>query len=711
MLMRHPHPELQFTHAIPFGAILQEGGVQFVVFSRTATAMRLLLYDRVEDREPSDVIEFDSETDRWGDVWSIYVPGIGAGQLYHFQTDGPRIPEQGQWFDGAARLIDPYAKALAGDFLPSPDGTIRPPKCVVVNDYFDWEGDRHLRREYSETIIYELHVRGFTRHASSGVSEPGTYLGLIDKIPYLKSLGVTAVELMPVHEFPIRDCWGHAPSRPNYWGYDPLAFFSPHRGYAVSEAPGAQVREFKEMVKALHQAGIEVILDVVFNHTCEGNEQGPVLSFKGLENRVYYMLTNGGGGYANYSGCGNTINGNHPIVREMIFHCLRHWVHNYHIDGFRFDLASILSRDRSGALTPNPPLVEAIAEDPLLADTKIIAEAWDAAGAYQVGSFGGFRWGDHTANRHWAEWNGRYRDDVRRFWRGDARTLGAFVTRLSGSSDLYELAGRPPYCSINFITSHDGFTLNDLTTYKEKHNEANGEGNRDGENNNYSDNYGVEGPTRRKVVNELRSRQIRNMLATLMLSQGVPMLVAGDESRRTQRGNNNAYCQDNDVSWLDWRLVDEHGDLVRFYRALAHFRRAQPTLRREKFLTGRPSRDGGLPDVSWFSALGTAVDWHGDDSALIALLSAPGPDEDPKGAGRDVLLFINATPHPREFIMPPVAKGTAWRLFVDTAARPPHDVFPDRDGPPPPESQRLVLTYRSLTCYVAEPRGGIHRSA
>ncbi len=705
MLMRHPHPELQFTHLIPFGALLQERGVQFVVFSRTATAMRLLLYDRVEDRDPAEVVEFDPETDRWGDVWSIFVPGIGAGQLYHFQADGPRDPEHGHWFDGKARLIDPYAKALAGDFQPGRDGVIRPPKCVVIDDYFDWEGDRHLKHDFSETIIYETHVRGFTRHKSSQTEHPGTYLGIIDKIPYLKSLGVTAVELMPVHEFPIHDIWGHMPARPNYWGYDPLAFFSPHRGYAVSKVPGAQVREFKQMVKALHQAGIEVILDVVFNHTCEGNELGPVLSFKGLENRVYYMLGNGGSHYSNYSGCGNTINGNHPIVREMIFHCLRHWVHNYHIDGFRFDLASILSRDRSGALTPNPPLVEAIAEDPLLADTKIIAEAWDAAGAYQVGSFGNFRWGDLTADRHWAEWNGRYRDDVRRFWRGDAKMLGAFVTRLSGSSDLYEHAGRPPYCSINFITSHDGFTLNDLVTYKEKHNEANGEGNRDGDNNNYSDNYGVEGPTRRKVVSELRSRQIRNLLATLMLSQGVPMVVSGDEARRTQRGNNNAYCQDNELSWFDWHLIEENADLVRFFSALSHFRRQQPTLRRKTFLTGRPQSEGGLPDVSWYSALGTAVDWHGDDAALIALLSAPGPAEDPEGLGRDVVLFINATGAPREFIMPPVAKGTDWRLFLDTAAHPPHDVYPDLDGPPPPESQRLVLTYRSLCCYVAAKEG------
>src|SRR5687767_3165574 len=523
MLMRHVHPTLQFTHMLPYGAILHENGVQFVVFSRSAKAMRLLLYERAEDPEPEEIIEYSPQNDRWGDIWSVFVPGVGPGQLYHFQADGPHDPEHGQCFDGKARLIDPYAKALAGNFLPSPDGIIRPPKCVVVDDGFDWEGDRHLRHSISETVIYETHVRGFTKDKSSRVKHGGTYLGLIEKIPYLKSLGVTAVELMPVHEFPLNGLYGQPLANPNYWGYDPMAFFAPHRGYAVGKEPGAQVTEFKRMVKALHAAGIEVILDVVFNHTCEGNEIGPVLSFKGLENKVYYMLGNGGSYYMNFSGCGNTINGNHPVCREMIFHCLRHWVHNYHVDGFRFDLASILSRDRQGQLVPNPPLIEAIAEDPLLADTKIIAEAWDAAGAYQVGSFHQLRW---------AEWNGRYRDDVRRFWRGDVGMIGPFVTRLAGSSDLYEAGGRPPHCSINFLTSHDGFTLNDMVSYRDKHNEANGEGNRDGDNNNHSDNYGFEGPSHRKQLDKLRTRQIKNMFTTLLLSQGVPMFVAGDECRR-----------------------------------------------------------------------------------------------------------------------------------------------------------------------------------
>ncbi|MCA9154687.1 MAG: glycogen debranching protein GlgX [Planctomycetales bacterium] len=691
MLMRHPHPELQISHVLPYGAVLHERGVQFVVFSRSATAMRLLLYNRVEDREPADIIEFNRETDRWGDMWSIFVPGVSAGQLYHFQADGPYDPQHGQLFDSSARLIDPYSMALAGTFQTSDDGVIRPPKSVVIDDYFNWEGDRHLRHDLSETVIYEMHVRGFTQSPSSHARFPGSYLGIIEKIPYLKSLGVTAVELMPVHEFPIMDIWGRKPERPNYWGYDPMAFFAPHRGYAHDTKPGSQVVEFKQMVKALHQAGIEVYLDVVFNHTCEGNERGPVLSFKGLENRVYYMLNNGGAYFSNYSGCGNTVNGNHPVVREMIFHCLRHWAHNYHIDGFRFDLASILGRDQSGNLMPNPPLVEQIAEDPLLADTKIIAEAWDAAGAYQVGSFG---------NHRWAEWNGRYRDDVRRFWRGDVGTMGALATRLAGSSDLYQHSGRSPSCSINFITSHDGFTMNDLVTYKDKHNDANGEGNRDGDNCNHSDNYGVEGPTRRRQVERLRIRQIKNMLTTMMVSQGVPMLVSGDECRRTQRGNNNAYCQDNDISWFDWSLVEENSELLRFTRAMIHFRRQQPTVRRRSFLNGTAG-NRRLPDVSWFGAEGGEPNWA-HDAALICLLTAPGPEEDPLKQGRDLIMLINGSSDDRDFQVPDVMRGTRWRLFVDTDGVAPRDVFTDLNGPTLPAARRVRLTHRSLRIYVAD---------
>ena len=691
MLMLHRHPALQFSHPLPYGAILHDNGVQFAIFSRSATAMRVLLYDQVTDREPSEVIVFDRGTDRWGDIWSVFVPGIGAGQLYHLQADGPYDPESGQRFDRSARLIDPYARALAGSFLPADDGVIRPPKCVVVDDRFDWQGDRHLRRELSETVIYEMHVRGLTRANSSGVEHPGTYLGLIEKIPYLKSLGVTAVELMPVHEFPTNGFWGERKTHGNYWGYDSLAFFSPHRGYAAGSEPGCQVNEFKQLVRALHQAEIEVILDVVFNHTAEGNELGPTLSFKGLENQVYYMLDGGGAYYKNHSGCGNTVNGNHPIVREMIFLCLRHWVHNYHVDGFRFDLASILNRDRQGELVPNPPVVEAIAEDPLLADSKIIAEAWDASGAYQVGSF---------AQLRWAEWNGRFRDDVRRFWRGDAGMTPPMATRLAGSSDLYQAGGRQPYHSINFVTSHDGFTLNDLVSYAEKHNEANEEGNRDGESNNYGTNYGIEGPTRNSDIEALRLRQIKNMLATLFLSQGVPMLLAGDECRRTQRGNNNAYCQDNSLSWFDWKLVEKNAGLVRFTKALIEFRRNQPTVRRVTFLRGEPGRPGEMPDVLWFGPDGRKMNWTADSPSLTCFFAAP-PDDPSQPPGRHVLLMFHAGGEPREFVIPSLATPIAWRILLETRQASPNDIFPDLDGPAPPPLGRVWLEHHSMMAFIS----------
>ena len=687
-VMPPTHPALQFSYPLPYGAIVHEGGIQFNVFSRSATSMRLLLYNKVNDRDPSDIIPFDREINRWGDIWTIFVPGLNPGQLYHFQADGPYDPSHGHRFDPNARLIDPYARALAGHYLPSHDGIVRPPKCVVMEEKFDWQGDRHVRRNLSESVIYELHVRGFTRSRTSGVKDPGTYLGVIEKIPYLKSLGVTAVELMPVHEFPTNECNGRKSDRPNYWGYDSMGFFSPHRGYAASREPGAQCREFKEMVRALHAAGIEVILDVVFNHTCEGNHLGPTIGFKGLENSVYYMLE-ADGSYKNFSGCGNTVNGNHPIVREMIFHCLRHWVYNYHVDGFRFDLASILSRDRRGNIVPNPPMVDLIAEDPMLADAKIIAEAWDAAGAYQVGSF---------SNRRWAEWNGRYRDDVRSFWRGESGLLGPIATRMAGSSDLYQSSGRRPYHSINFVVSHDGFPLNDLVTYEQKHNEANGEGNRDGDNNNVSSNYGVEGPTRRKPIETLRLRQIKNMMATLMLSQGVPMILAGDECRRTQKGNNNAYCQDNAISWFDWSLVKKEQDLIRFTRELIAFRRQQPTVRRADFLNGRPSRGQRLPDVSWYAADGKEIKWEKDRS-LICVFGAIGPDNP---LSRHVMIMLHAGQQPRDFVIPEPVRSIPWRLFIDTSQPTPDDIYPDGKGPVP-KPGKTRLDHHTLMCYVSQP--------
>lgn len=684
------NPPIQSLHTFPYGAVYVGHGVQFAVYSRSATSMRLLMYNEVDDLEPSRILDFDPENGKCGDIWTLFVPFIEPGQLYHFQADGPWAPQEGHRFDGRARLIDPYAKALAGDFQHAKDGIVRPPKCVVIDDEFNWDGDRHLGVPLADSVIYEMHLRGFTQSESSGVEERGSYLGVIEKIPYLKSLGVTAVELMPIHEFPTNHWHPEETRLGNYWGYDTLAFFSPHRGYAAGSEPGCQVNEFKEMVKALHQAGIEVILDVVFNHTAEGNARGPTISFKGLENNVYYHLEDVDRSiYSNYSGCGNAVNGNHPIVREMIFNCLRHWVCNYHVDGFRFDLASILSRDRNGRLVPNPPLVEMISEDPLLADTKIIAEAWDAAGAYQVGSFSHMRW---------AEWNGRFRDDIRKYWNGFNPMLGELATRMAGSSDLYQSGDRAPYHSINFITAHDGFTMNDLVSYNEKHNMANGEDNRDGEQHNLSVNFGVEGPTPQKEINQLRQRQIKNFLATLFLSQGVPMLLSGDECCRTQMGNNNTYCQDNALSWFNWELINRHQDMLKFTKGLIKFRRSQSTLRREEFLSGEATDPMRLPGISWYNRFGHPVDWGNDQQTLVCLFGAS-LATDHADEGNDIMIIFHSGAEPVRVQLPERIDPMRWNMAIDTAAETTEDVFPEGDGPRL-KSSSVTLYGRSLQCYV-----------
>ncbi len=466
------------------------------------------------------------------------------------------------------------------------------PKCVFTHDHFDWHDDRPLRHPWSKTVIYEMHVRGFTIHPNSGVEHPGTYRGLMEKIPYLQDLGVTAVELMPVHEFNERQVSGINPQtgKPlrDYWGYDPVAFFAPKASYSSAGGLGQQKLEFKEMVRALHRAGIEVILDVVFNHTAEGNELGPTLCFRGIDNAIFYMLESDKRYYKNYTGTGNTINANHPVVRDHILAALRYWMVEMHVDGFRFDLASVLGRDGSGKLLANAPLLERIAEDPILRDVKIVAEAWDAAGAYQVGSF---------SERRWAEWNGRYRDDVRRFWRGDDGMLGAFASRICGSADIYTKSGKGPESSINFVTCHDGFTLNDLVSYCGKHNEANGENNHDGTDANFSENYGAEGETTDAGIETLRKGQIKNFLLTLLISRGVPMLLGGDEFRRTQGGNNNAYCQDNKTSWHDWSCSGAaQSEIFRFTRDMIAFRRAHPILSKEQFYTDA--------EIHWFGPQG-----------------------------------------------------------------------------------------------------------
>ncbi len=556
----------------PLGATLCEGGVNFALYSEHASAIDLLLYDRYDDDEPRQTIRLSGRAHRTVNTWHVFVAGIGAGQLYGYRVHGPSAPEQGLRFDPEKVLVDPYARGIVyGDnrdrraaCSPGPNDRCALKSLVVDPSGFDWGESARPKVAATQRVIYELHVRGFTRHPSSGVTHPGTFAGLMEKIPYLVDLGVTTVELLPVFQFDelapdVRDP-GTGERLRDYWGYNPIGFFAPHRGYYTRDwEEMAHLTGFRDLVRALHQAGLEVLLDVVFNHTSEGDAAGPTLSFKGIDNPVYYMFEPGNAaGYANYSGCGNTVNCNHPAVRRMILDSLRYWTGTMRVDGFRFDLASILSRDADGRPLPNPPLLWEIENDPALADSTLIAEAWDAGGLYQVGAFPGERW---------REWNGRFRDDVRSFLRGDPGTSGAMARRMLGSPDLYEGSSRRPPQGVNFVTAHDGFTLADLVAYERKHNEANGEGNRDGSDHEHSENHGVEGPTDDPRILAARARQVRNLLTALFVAQGTPMLLAGDELGRTQGGNNNAWCQDNDTTWLDWGLLEANADLHRFTRA------------------------------------------------------------------------------------------------------------------------------------------------
>jgi len=656
-------------------------GVNFALFSRHARRVRLELFDHPEDAGAARVIDLDPANNRTGDVWHVWLKGIRPGQLYAYRVDGLYQPKDGHRFNFNKLLIDPFATAIsrlptwkfgpARGYDPSmPDGDSARsmvdnagamPKCIFAQEHFHWHEDRPLRHPWSKTVIYETHLRGFTIHPSSGVAHPGTYRGLMEKIPYFKELGVTAVELMPVQEFNENQVTGSNPQtgQPlgNYWGYDPVAFFAPKASYSSSGGMGQQKLEFKEMVQAFHGAGIEVILDVVFNHTAEGNEQGPTLCFRGIDNTIFYMLADDKRFYKDYTGTGNTINANHPVVREHILSALRYWMVEMHVDGFRFDLASVLGRDGTGKLLANAPLLERIAEDPILRDVKIIAEAWDAAGAYEVGSFSECRW---------AEWNGQYRDEVRRFWRGDDGMLGLFASRICGSADIYTKSGKGPESSINFVTCHDGFTLNDLVSYRYKRNEANGENNHDGTSYNFSENYGAEGETRDAGIEALRKRQIKNFLLTLLISRGVPMLLGGDEFRRTQSGNNNAYCQDNETSWHDWSCLKRHREIFRFTCGMIAFRRAHPVLSKEQFYTD--------DDIHWFGPQGGLPRWDDPKEKQFACLIR----EDDQHA---LCLMFNASADAVDFGLPPLLPGTRWHLAVDTSREAPDDLFADGEKP------------------------------
>ncbi|HEY6008893.1 MAG TPA: glycogen debranching protein GlgX [Geobacteraceae bacterium] len=656
----------------PLGATVVQGGVNFSVFSRDCSGVELLLFDRVDDARPSRTVTLDPKANRTYHYWHTFVPGIGPGQLYGYRVAGPHDPGRGLWFDPDKLLFDPYGRAVAVPLGYSRraaagpgDNAATAMKSVVADARgYDWEGDTPLKQPFSRTVIYELHVAGFTRHPSSGVpaGKRGTYAGLVEKIPYLRELGVTAVELLPVFQFDPHD----APlGFTNYWGYSPLSFFAPHAAYSSRTDPLGPLDEFRDMVKALHRAGIEVILDVVFNHTAEGDDRGPTLCYRGLANNFYYMLEPDGASFANYSGCGNTFNANNPIVRRLIMDSLHHWVREMHVDGFRFDLASILARDERGCPLEDPPLLWDIETDPALAGIKLIAEAWDAAGLYQVGSFIG---------DSWKEWNGRFRDDVRSFLRGDAGTVSRFASRLLASPDIYGHEEREPEQSINFVTCHDGFTLNDLVSYNRKHNEANGEGNRDGCDHNLSWNCGVEGPTDDPAVEALRNRQAKNFLAVTLLALGAPMILMGDEVRRSQGGNNNGYCQDNEIGWLDWGLIERHADVHRFVRLL---------------IAARLKRDMAVddPDLTLNQLLGHArLEWHGtrpgqpdwgEDSHSIALTAW-------SLSGRFVFhLMFNAWRKPLEFELPALRElpRGGWRRWLDTSLPSPEDILPLNESP------------------------------
>jgi glycogen operon protein len=652
-------------HPLPFGAAPRRDGVNFAVVSKDATAVTLVLF-LPGDEEPVLELPLDPRLNRTGDIWHVFVRGLDPGIEYGFRV--ARSPNPEPWrhrFDPARVLIDPYGKAVAGlegwgAGNGRKFGRLERMRSRVVDEEFDWGAVEHpLNVPLADSVIYELHVRGFTRHPSAAVAHPGTFAGLVEKIPYLRELGVTAVELMPVTEFeegdnPNSNPLTGAPLK-NFWGYQPASFFAPKASYARDGRNAGAVREFKATVKAFHEAGIEVILDIVFNHTGEGNERGPTFCWRGLDNETYYLLEPGTGRYLNFSGCGNTLNCNHPVVRSMILTALRYWVTEMHVDGFRFDLASILGRGRDGEVLANPPLLEVIAADPVFAHTKLIAEAWDAAGLYQVGSFPS--WG------RWAEWNARYRDEVRRFMRGDPGMVPLLATRLAGSADLYRGSGRAPYHSINFVTSHDGFTLADLVSYDRKHNLANGEDGRDGAEENFSWNCGEEGPSSSPAVGALRRRQVRNLATLLFMSQGVPMMLGGDEIGRSQGGNNNAYCHDDETSWVDWTAKERNADLFRFFTRLIRFRREHPSLRRRRFF-----EDGavGPPEVSWHGARRDHPDWSAASRALAMHLRAGNSDE-------DIYLAANAHDEAHDFELPPLPGGKQWRRFVDTLREPPED--------------------------------------
>ena len=653
--------ELSPGSPLPLGPTAQRDGVNFAVVSETATSATLVFF-RPDEHDPILEFPLDPVLNRTGNIWHALLEGLDSGIEYGFRFDrSPNQAPQSYRFDPAQVLLDPYARATSRNWVWGASKGNRRLRSVVVDSKFDWGFDKPLRTPLADTIIYELHVRGFTQDPSSGVTHKGTFKGLVEKIPYLQNLGVTAVELMPVCEFDEVEVSRQNPVSGdrlfNVWGYHPIAFFAPNAAYSIEGDGRAAINELKEMIREFHSAGIEVILDVVFNHTAEGGRDGPLLSFRGIDNPMYYMVQSGSGAYLDYTGCGNTLNCSHPIVREMVLDVLRYWVSEYHIDGFRFDLASALGRGPNGEVLANPPLIERIVADPCLADVKLIAEAWDAAGLYQVGDF--------PAYGRWAEWNGKYRDDVRSFVKGDPGMVPRLAARLSGSADLYQDSHRQPWHSINFVTCHDGFTLQDLVSYNHKHNEENGEENRDGCSDNTSWNCGVEGETRDPEITKVRRRQVRNLAALLMISHGVPMVLYGDEIGRTQSGNNNAYCQDNERTWMNWNSNSEQRELFRFFKNLIQFRRLHPLLRRESF--GQGSNDFHV-EMHWHGTRLFQADWSHESRSLAMHLHGKG-----RQAEDHIFVIANSFWEGLSFELPIMA-GHRWSRFLDTALDPPTDI-------------------------------------
>jgi isoamylase len=650
----------------PAGATPAEGGVNFSIYSPNATAVELLLYEGATDPKPTQTVELREDEHRDYFFWHVFVEGARPGLYYTWRVDGPHEPSAGFLFGPDRELLDPWAREVSDDLwtrTPHPSGHSPAIRArVTPRDDYDWQGDEPISRRLSDEIVYEIHVRGFTQHASSGVARPGTFAGIVEKIPDLESLGITCLELLPVMAFDVEDVPEGVQTNGlrNYWGYSTYAYHALQPGYGWAD----DVRtEFRDMVAALHRAGIAVILDVVFNHTAEGGQGGPVISFKGIGNEFFYHLEpDDRRAYRDYTGCGNTLNCNHPFVVSFIVQCLEYWVTEMHVDGFRFDLASVMTRDQDGEPTHDPPLIWAIEYSPILRERILIAEPWDAAGLYQVGDFPGYAWSD---------WNGRYRDSIRRFLRGDGGLIGEVATRLSGSSDLYARKGRGPGNSINFVTCHDGFTLADLVSYDEKHNEANGENNEDGENHNWSWNSGVEGPSDDPEILTLRERRARNFMAVLMLSQGVPMFAAGDESLRSQGGNNNAYCQDNELSWLDWSDGAVASGMRRFTQEVIALRKRHPSLRRDRFI---PDHADGRA-LHWSGADGETPDWHDPEARILCFTLAGLSSDEPT-----LHVMMNMSAQSMELVLPRLRWGKKWARIIDTSLPSPQDIVLPHDA-------------------------------